>query len=329
MERDKKLRIAPPPSGRVDTTHLKNCYCKRAVLPRNDNNLTRSGEKEEVASSPFTLHTSLKHKAAFTLAEGATHVAHSNNTRRAAFTLAEVLITLGIIGVVAAMTIPTIISKYKKHLVETKLKQTYSILSNALLTAMNENGPLTQDAYNNQYEYFFKYLKPVKHCTTSDPQTGLCKRNPINYKFPYDFYILPNGTRVAWNKGYSLWDRENYYGSFYIDLMVTKNPDKGTPKVDQFAFVLPNDINEKKLPDKNIFVSYNQGLSDSGAWTCFLLSSSNTNSTYNRKAAIKNCDGVGGDDKSASIHYGDPLHQCTALIVCNGFKIPEDYPYKF
>ena len=36
------------------------------------------------------------------------------NIRRAAFTLAEVLITLGIIGVVAAMTIPTLITSYKE-----------------------------------------------------------------------------------------------------------------------------------------------------------------------------------------------------------------------
>ena len=33
--------------------------------------------------------------------------------KNSAFTLAEVLITLGIIGVVAAMTIPTLISKYQ------------------------------------------------------------------------------------------------------------------------------------------------------------------------------------------------------------------------
>ena len=51
----------------------------------------------------------MRKKAAFTLAEGATHVAQSPKPRRAAFTLAEVLITLGIIGVVAAMTLPALI----------------------------------------------------------------------------------------------------------------------------------------------------------------------------------------------------------------------------
>ncbi len=34
------------------------------------------------------------------------------------FTLAEILITLGIIGIVAAMTIPALITKHKRHVVE-------------------------------------------------------------------------------------------------------------------------------------------------------------------------------------------------------------------
>ena len=50
-------------------------------------------------------------RCAFTLAEGATHVGNSNIDRKAAFTLAEVLITLGIIGIVAAITIPSLMAK--------------------------------------------------------------------------------------------------------------------------------------------------------------------------------------------------------------------------
>lgn len=38
-----------------------------------------------------------------------------------AFTLAEVLITLGIIGIVAAMTIPTLINNYQKKITVTRL----------------------------------------------------------------------------------------------------------------------------------------------------------------------------------------------------------------
>lgn len=48
-----------------------------------------------------------------------------------AFTLAEVLITLGITGVVAAMTIPTLISNTNGHKYRSKFKKTISTLSQA------------------------------------------------------------------------------------------------------------------------------------------------------------------------------------------------------
>ncbi len=39
-----------------------------------------------------------------------------NTKQTSAFTLAEVLITLAIIGIVAALTIPTLISNYQKKI---------------------------------------------------------------------------------------------------------------------------------------------------------------------------------------------------------------------
>ena len=70
----------------------------------------------------------LSRLAAFTLAECATHVAHWNNSRKIAFTLAEVLITLGIIGVVAAMTMPALIANHRKTVLKTQFKKAYSEL---------------------------------------------------------------------------------------------------------------------------------------------------------------------------------------------------------
>ncbi len=49
--------------------------------------------------------------------------------KKCAFTLAEVLITLGIIGVVAAMTIPTLTTNYRHKALEAQFKKNYSILS--------------------------------------------------------------------------------------------------------------------------------------------------------------------------------------------------------
>ncbi|MBR6099333.1 type II secretion system protein [bacterium] len=57
-----------------------------------------------------------------------------------AFTLAEVLITLGIIGVVAALTLPTLIANYQKQVSLTGLKKNYSILSQAIEFAQAEHG---------------------------------------------------------------------------------------------------------------------------------------------------------------------------------------------
>ena len=52
-------------------------------------------------------------KKEFTIAKYALHGASGNVKRGAAFTLAEVLITLAIIGVVAAMTFPQLIKNYQ------------------------------------------------------------------------------------------------------------------------------------------------------------------------------------------------------------------------
>lgn len=56
-----------------------------------------------------------------------------------AFTLAEVLVTLGIIGVVAAMTVPNLMENYQRQSYVTQLRKVYSELSQAAETAMTEN----------------------------------------------------------------------------------------------------------------------------------------------------------------------------------------------
>ena len=62
------------------------------------------------------------------------------NIKRYAFTLAEVLITLGIIGVVAAMTMPSLIANYKEKEVITKAKKDYSLVMQAFSLAQSEAG---------------------------------------------------------------------------------------------------------------------------------------------------------------------------------------------
>ncbi len=91
--------------------------------------------------------------------------------KKAAFTLAEVLITLGIIGIVAAMTIPTLITRYQKREVATKLKATYSTIANALKLAEEENGDLDFTG-STALENFDKYLLPYLKLTSKQLNGG-------------------------------------------------------------------------------------------------------------------------------------------------------------
>jgi len=59
--------------------------------------------------------------------------------KRKAFTLAETLITLGIIGVVAAMTLPVLIQKYNKIVWVNQLKKSVSVVENGFKLAMAED----------------------------------------------------------------------------------------------------------------------------------------------------------------------------------------------
>ena len=94
-----------------------------------------------------------------------------------AFTLAEVLITLGIIGVVAAMTIPGLINKYQKHVIESNLKETYSILQQTMRFTEYDDVSLDIDMENNDLSYikswFETFLQPhLKYAQVCYDESG-------------------------------------------------------------------------------------------------------------------------------------------------------------
>ena len=72
--------------------------------------------------------------------------------RKAAFTLAEVLITLAVIGIVAALTIPSLVQSYKERVTITKVKKAYTTLTNALQLAIIENGTVDNWGLTGVYE---------------------------------------------------------------------------------------------------------------------------------------------------------------------------------
>lgn len=88
--------------------------------------------------------------------------------KRNAFTLAEVLITLGIIGIVAAMTLPVLTTKYQKQLTVNQLKVAYAILYEALNLAQKDHGDYKYWTYfqeelgtlNSSVNFVNTYIKP-------------------------------------------------------------------------------------------------------------------------------------------------------------------------
>ncbi len=76
------------------------------------------------------------------------------------------MITLGIIGVVAALTMPALIANHRKNVVENRLKHFYSTINQAITLSEVENGdkntwqPMdTEDFWNNYLKPYIKYLK--------------------------------------------------------------------------------------------------------------------------------------------------------------------------
>ena len=141
-------------------------------------------------------------KHLFALTQGTTQVVDFNNIRRTAFTLAEVLITLGIIGVVAAMTMPSLIANYKNKVLVNQAKSSYSKLSNALIMAKSQNGfesysELFGPAYTNDQivEILSKDLKMVKICKQNQ---GGC----FNWKTKYQKKQYKDGKTIYYNNGY-------------------------------------------------------------------------------------------------------------------------------
>lgn len=109
-----------------------------------------------------------------------------------AFTLSEVLITLGIIGIIASMTLPIIIGKHKEKTTVTAVKTAYSTFSQVFMQIVNDYGSLSalapetqrgdsDSGFKTNANYTIatmqKYLKTIKTC---DKETDCM--NGINYK---------------------------------------------------------------------------------------------------------------------------------------------------
>ena len=159
---------------------------------------------------------------------------------RTAFTLAEVLVTLGIIGVVSAMTVPTLMQNYQRQSYVTQLHKTYNEFSQALLryqtdrNAINlaEAGLTSQDAVNNFITTYFKNVKEcdaMNNCFASSYK-GLDGSTIDNYKVDVKSYVLASGVSIRpyyLKSGAKLVDKkvqilavEIYFGFTYIIMVL-------------------------------------------------------------------------------------------------------------
>lgn len=212
-----------------------------------------------------------------------------------AFTLAEVLITLGIIGVVAALTIPTLVEQYRKQVLETRLKHFYSTINQSITRAEADFGDRKdwfEEASGDgkltwMQKYFFPYMKIIKY--EDGYNAGILGGHVPVYYLPHGgAFSSVNGGAV--NRDWVFW---------------------------------PGD------PHKCPTIGHNENLGVCAFWFFYSPDSSGYyagkgiepwktepwRADINEKMK-ENC-------KNSQYHY-----DCTALIQANGWKIPKDYPRK-
>lgn len=210
------------------------------------------------------------------------------NTKKAAFTMAEVLITIGILGLAMAMTFPSIVRKYKRKTTETKLAKFYTIMNQAIRMSISEHGEILIDNTNktsvNNSAYIEKWYK----------------ENITKYiKTIYEEGADKNGT---------------YYKVSFIDgsgfnsYMSGSNTTTG--KSSLYIFYCLN----YKICDYGHYEGENQFL------FTYSPEKQQVIPTY-RGQSINNL------KRSCYSENEESRHGCTALIEANGWKIPDDYPW--
>ncbi len=221
------------------------------------------------------------------------------------FTLAEVLITLAIIGVVAALTIPAVVKNYQKQQMEVKLNKVYTTLNMAINRAIADYGdPLTWD-WNEHYDsgitniqwaqkYMYPYLKGKK----------VAQRRLISAKtldnteqstWSGDYY-LQDGTSLVFRGGGSEWSEDPWVW-ITIDLNGDKKPN-----------IFGRDI-------FNLFF-YAKKRFHSAIWVSLHLDFATAMKSGGRSSVINTC-------RTNSI-----ATYCVDLIMLNGWHVPEDYPWQ-
>lgn len=196
------------------------------------------------------------------------------------FTLAEVLITLTIIGVIAALTVPNLYAYYQKQQYVTELKKVYTELSQALKQMMADEGVnklststiLThQDQDGEEYSvagqragnYFLKkYFKIIKDCGTENPSPCFAESYK-NFNFgtpPACEYsvITVGGASIC----ISILANSNMPGTFTVDINGLKPPNTGGRDIFYISYYYDGSLDEGVTPECK------QGIANASSGIC-------------------------------------------------------------
>lgn len=224
-------------------------------------------------------------------------------SRKVAFTLAEVLITLGIIGVVAALTIPQLVQNYRKHVAEVALERVANILTGAFRLAENDYGEAINWGTINSPDAIKKYLMPYI------PGSKFIDEGHMRlirvYSSDKSNSMTLNG---GWSSGLKLKTGEvlKLNGGIYEDNNLI-----------QIGVLLLENKSGIYISGKDYFTYFidkRKGVAGAQAWSEFWNVSCNKDVV----TQIQFC-------KTSVSHSAN----CLARIECNGWKIPDDYPIKF
>lgn len=197
--------------------------------------------------------------------------------KKMGFTLAEVLIVIGIIGIIAQATIPTLVNNVQTQVTTTQFKKAYSTLNNAVLLMKSNSGYLPNcyyglNGYNTDMSEcidFFNQFKSVltvtKYCSNNAYSNGCIPRyNGVDTSDPNmtqadkDYAIancggfsqsdiLNNGPAYILADGTIIFQYGSTVPLFGIDVNGQKKPNKWG--FDTFSFLIGNDGKALKMVD--------------------------------------------------------------------------------
>lgn len=173
-----------------------------------------------------------------------------------AFTLAEVLITLGIIGIVAALTIPNLINNTNQKELTTRLKKTYSALSNATKMIVATTGSLDASSAANVTAQYKSVMNANKDALFND---GINFSPTKYYKYyknssaaGYNYtassnpgFVVLDGVSLMYDMASSTCNATvvgvtNMCGIWYVDVNGAKSPNMWGYDFYQFPLVFRN-----------------------------------------------------------------------------------------